>query len=145
MNEEQHDEQQYQVNERGRAVAPDVSDDEKTWSLIMHLTLLGHLVIPYLSIIAPIVMWMNKKDQSQYIDDHGREAVNFQITILIYSFVLPIAAALIGIITCGVGLLLVIPAALLPYVLGLVGMIMAAMAAGRGEFFRYPMTIRFLN
>lgn len=135
----------YEVNERGRAVAAHVTDDEKTWSLIMHLTLLGHLVVPYFAIIAPIVMWMNKKNESQYIDDHGREAINFQISVLIYSIVLPIVAGLIGVITCGVGMLLLIPAAFLPYILGLIGMVMAAMAAGRGEFFRYPMTIRFLT
>jgi uncharacterized protein len=135
----------HQVNERGRAVEPNVTDDEKTWALLMHLSLLGHLVVPFLTVLAPLFMWTSKKDKSPFIDDHGREALNFQITLIIYSFALPAIAALIGLITCGVGFLLLIPAALLPYVLGIVGMIPAAMAANRGEYYRYPMTIRFFT
>lgn len=138
-------EQTCQVNERGRTVELGVTDDEKTWSLMLHLSLLAHLVVPYLSILVTVFMWLHKKDQSRYIDDHGREAINFHISLLIYSIALPLAVGLFGLITCGVGLLLIIPAALLPYVLGLVGMVMAAMAANRGEYFRYPMTIRFLT
>lgn len=133
------------INEQGRAFEPGVTDDEKTYALFLHLSLLAHLVVPYLSIVVAVLLWLHKKDQSRYIDDHGREVVNFQITLLIYSIGLPIAAALIGLVTCGVGMLLVIPAALLPFVLGVVGMIMGAMAANRGEYFRYPMTIRFLH
>ncbi len=140
MNENVH-----QVNERGRAVEPNVTDDEKTWALLMHLSLLGHLIVPLLTVLVPLFMWMSKKDNSPYIDDHGREALNFQITLIIYSFVLPIASLLITAITCGVAFPLVIVAAILPTVLGLVGMIPAAMAANRGEYYRYPMTIRFFT
>lgn len=133
------------INEKGRAFEPGVTDDEKTWAMLMHLSLLAHLIVPYVSIVVAVIMWLHKKGESRYIDDHGREVVNFQITLLIYSFVLPIAVLLLGVITCGAGLLLLIPAALLPFVLGVVGMIMGSMAANRGEYFRYPMTIRFLT
>ena len=132
------------VNERGRAYDPDATDDERTYALLMHLSLLGHVIIPFITIIAPIVMWHVKKDQSPYLDDHGRESINFQISLIIWSFVLPIIAALVGLVTCGVGLILLVPAAILPYVIGLVGMIQASIAANRGEFYRYPMTFRFV-
>lgn len=132
------------VNERGRAYDPDATDDERTWALLMHLTLLSYLVLPIVAIVIPIIMWQIKKEDSPFLDDHGREAVNFQISLIIWTIVLPIIAAIAGAITCGVGLILLIPAVLLPYILGIVGMIQAASAANRSEFYRYPMTFRFV-
>ena len=124
------------VNERGRAYDPDVTDDERTYALLMHLSLLGHVILSILAIVAPIIMWSIKKEQSPFLDDHGREAINFQISLIIHSVLL----LAIGIITCGVGFFLYIPL----YVLAVIGMIQAAQAANRGEFFRYPMTFRFV-
>jgi uncharacterized Tic20 family protein len=134
------------VNEKGRYVIEDSSPDDRSYATLLHLSLLAHMVLPYISIIIPLVMWNTKKKESDYIDDHGREAMNFQISLLIYSFLLPIIAIPIGLLLLGVGILVTVPlAALFPYVLGLVGLIMAAMAANRGEMYRYPMTIRFLH
>jgi hypothetical protein len=124
------------VNARGRAYDPDATDDERTYALFMHLTLLGHVVVSLLAIIAPVIMWQVKKDQSPFLDDHGREAVNFQLSLIILSILL----IPIGIITCSAGFFLYIPL----YVLAIVGMIQAAIAANRGEFYRYPMTFRIV-
>ncbi len=129
------------VNAMGRAFDPDATSDERTYALFMHLALLAHLVISIIAIIIPIIMWAVKKGESPFLDDHGREAINFQISLLIWSFVFAILAVPIGFMTCGVGFVI----ALVPYVLGLVGMIQASIAANRGEFYRYPMTIRFLH
>lgn len=128
------------VNDRGRAFDPDVSADERSYALFLHLSLLAHVVLSLIAIIIPIIMWQIKKEESPFLDDHGREAVNFQITLIIYSFAFTIAAVPIGLLTCGVGFAL----AFVPYVLGIVGMIQAASAANRGEFYRYPMTMRFV-
>lgn len=132
------------VNERGRAYDPDTTDDERTYALLLHLSLLAHIVLTFIAILIPIIMWQVKKNDSPFLDDHGREAVNFQISLIIWSIVLPAIAALVGVITCGVGLILLIPAALLPYIVGIIGMIQAAQAANRGEFYRYPMTFRLV-
>lgn len=126
------------VNEQGRAFDPDATSDERTFALLMHLSLLGHIVLSGLAIIAPIIMWNIKKNDSPFLDDHGREALNFQITLIIYTILIVPA----GILTCGLGFI-VFPIGL--YVLALIGMIKAATAANRGEFYRYPMTIRFIN
>lgn len=125
------------VNDRGRAYLPGVRDDEKTWALFSHLSLLAHLVLPMVAIAAPLAIWLVHRDKSAYIEDHAKEAVNFQITLILYNLMtIPLA-----IITCGLGAFL----PLLLYPLGLVGMILAAAAANRGEFYRYPMTFRFIN
>jgi len=132
-------------NSNGRLIDPDATSDERSYALLTHLSLLGHIIVPYVAIVIPIILWMVKKGQSPFIDDHAKEAVNFQITLLLYAIVLPTLAAIIGVITCGVGLVLLVPAIFGPYILGLIGMIMAATAANRGEFFRYPMNFRFIS
>jgi len=134
----------YPVNERGRAVEPDVSSDERTYATLLHLTLLGYLVAPFVMFIAPLIMWLIKKEESRFIDDHGRETLNFHITLMIYSIVLPVIAGILTAVTCGVAFPLVIISVFLPFVLGIVGMIAASRSANRGEYYRYPMTIRFL-
>lgn len=135
----------YPVSPKGRFYDPDSTSDERSHSTLMHLSLLAHLFMPYVAIVVPIIMWVVRKEKSPFIDDHGREAVNFQITVVLYTLVLPTIAFIVGAITCGVGLVLLVPALLGPYILALVGMIQAAMASNRGEFYRYPMTIRMLH
>jgi hypothetical protein len=121
----------------GRLADDQVTSDEATYSILMHLTLLAHLVAPVLSAAAPVVMWLLRRKDSPFIDDHGREAVNFHATLLIYW----VLALLVTIFTLGLGVVLFV----VPYVLGVIGMIMASKAAYRGEYFRYPATIRFLH
>lgn len=128
------------INQRGRAYDPDATSDERTYALFMHLSLLGHLAAPVFIIAVPIIMWITKRNESPFLDDHGREAVNFQISLLIYSVLFAVLAIPVGFLTCGVGFSL----AAFPYILGIIGMIQAATAANRGEFYRYPMTLRFV-
>ena len=136
---------QFPTNERGRLYDPDVADDHRTYALLTHLSLVAHAFLPYISILIPIIMWQTKKSESRFINDHGKEAVNFQISLVLYSIVLPVIVLILGVLTFGLGLLLMIPAIFLPFVLGIVGMIMSMTAANRGEYYRYPMTIRFIS
>jgi len=108
---------------------------ERTYATFLHLSLLGHLIFPLAIIFAPLVLWLIKRKESPFIDDHGREAINFQISLLIYM----LASGIL--VICGVGIVL-IP---LVYVLGLVGMVMAGIAANKGHYYRYPATLRFLD
>ena len=107
--------------------------------MFMHLTLLLNLtgIGGPISFIAVLIMWLIKKDDSPFLDDHGREAVNFQISLFLWALILGIGA----VFTCGLSaiFLFAIP------IVGAIGMIYAAVAANRGEFFRYPMTFRILK
>ncbi len=115
-----------------RFVDAEADSGERTYTVFLHLSLLlAHLLIP---VIPALIMWLIRKADSPFIDDHGKEAMNFQISLVIYFFA---SAVLVG---CGVGVVL-LPAV---YVLGIVGMIMGAMAAHRGEYFRYPVTMRMI-
>lgn len=117
-----------------RHVDPDATPDQRTYALFTHLSLiLAHMGI---MVIPPLVLWLIKRRESHFIDDHGREALNFQISLLIYALVSTILVPV-----CGIGIV----GWVATYALGIVGMIMAAVAANRGEFFRYPATIRLVK
>jgi len=123
------------VNERpgGRVVDPHALEWERTYAMFTHLSLLTiHFGLP---LIPTLIMWLIKRDQSPYVDDHGREAMNFQISLLIYYVV----GIVLSMVCIG------IPVLIATYALGIIGMILASMAANRGEFYRYPMCIRFLG
>jgi len=115
------------------------TESERTYGTFQHLiglvSLLDHTI---LGLIGTIVMWRIKHKESPFLDDHGREAVNFQLSLLLYTFAGTIVVALL---TFGLGVLPFIAAVA---ILRLVGCIRAAIAANRGEFYRYPMCIRFL-
>jgi uncharacterized Tic20 family protein len=109
---------------------------EKGYSVGMHLTTIAMLF--FVPVIAPLVMWQIKKHESPFVDDHGKEIVNFQISLTIYG----IGAMIVTFVTLGIGAVVVWPAL---FILGLVGLIMGAVAAGNGRYFRYPACVRFIK
>jgi uncharacterized Tic20 family protein len=124
------------VDGKGRVVDPDAAEWERTYSMFTHLSLLAfHVALP---VLPALVLWLIKRDRSPFVDDHGREAVNFQLSLVLYALV---AVPLAGLVTCGLGFLLWLPV----YALGMVGMILASIAAHKGQYYRYPATIRFLH
>lgn len=112
---------------------------ERTYATFQHLVgLLSMLDATVLGLIGAIIMWRIKAKTSPFLDDHGREAVNFQISLLIYMIV---GAAAVAIFTLGIGVLPWIAAV---YVVRLIGCVRGAMAANRGAYYRYPVCIRFI-
>lgn len=119
-----------------RATDAHAADSERTYALFMHLAgLLGYIIM--VPVVPTLVMWAIKKNESPYIDDHGREAMNAQISYLIYWLgCLALAPVTCGITAAGLGLL---PIAALVFV------ILASINASKGQFHRYPITIRMIH
>ncbi len=119
---------------------PAATDEERTWALFMHLS---HLVALFIGIpvVTPLILWAVKKDQSEFLDDQGKEAINFEISLLIWFVVTGVGGAIIGVLTCGVGFVLLA----VPWILGVVGTIMGTVASTKGRYFRYPMCWRFIH
>lgn len=112
-----------------------VSAEQRTWALAAHLSsLLGHL-IPFGNIIAPLIVWVIKKDQMPFVDDQGKEAINFNITCTI-AFVV---AAVLCLVFIGI---LLLPAIWLAWV---ILTIIAAVNANNGVAYRYPTTLRLVK
>lgn len=111
-------------------------EGERTYALFNHLIGLLSLFDNFLfGPLGALIMWRIKKNESPFLDDHGREAVNFQLSLLLYFFGL-------SILTLGLAVPLIMVGVA---ALRLIGCIRGAMAAHRGEYYRYPMCIRFLG
>ncbi len=115
-----------------RLRAGGLSDSERNFALAMHLT--PFAAIPFqLFIFTPLVLWLVRKDESVFNDDHGREVLNMLMSGLIFTIGL-IFIPIIGWLALAIW-----------YVITVVNMVRGARAASKGEYFRYPMIIRFLS
>ncbi len=110
-------------------------EKEKEWAMFTHLISFGGFIIPFGNIIGPIILWNLKKDESKFVDEHGKEAVNFQITMTIFALVFIVLA-----IFC-IGIFLLIAEAIFV----LICVIWAAIEAYNGRYFKYPVSIRFIK
>lgn len=133
--ENPHPGQQHARRRSPRPFDPDVTDDDRTWALLGHLSILAWAMgIP---IILIVVLWAIKRKESPFLGDHLTESLNFQISLFIYSILL----IPISVITCGLGGLVLIP---ILFLIALVGPIYACIAAHRAEYYRYPMCLRIV-
>lgn len=108
------------------------SSEERTWAMVCHLS--GVLTSTILPIVLPLVVYLVKKDESEFVGDQAKEALNFQITVILAGLA---AAAL----TC-----VVIGFVILPVVIvgALILSIVAAIKSYEGENYRYPLTLRLI-
>ena len=116
----------------------ELSKDARMWAMFCHLAGLAGLIPltpAFGSIIAPLVIWLIKKEEFEFVDEQGKEALNFQISILIYAIV----AGLLCFVCIGFFLL---PAV---YIFNLIFLLIAAVKANNGEHYRYPISIRFVK
>lgn len=121
-------------------VDPHADSGERTYAAFNHyIGLLSLMDATVLGLIGTLIMWVTKRKESPFLDDHGREAVNFQISLLLYAVV---GTIIIAIISFG---LLVVPWIGALFILRLIGCIRGGLAANRGEYYRYPCCIRFLG
>jgi len=124
------------VPEVAAATAGAPSADEKTWAMIAHLAALAGYVVPVLgNVLGPLIVWLIKKDTMPFVDEQGKEALNFQITVFI-AFIICIPLCFIVI---GIPLLFVVGIG------ALVLMIIAAIKAQNGENYRYPFALRLVK
>lgn len=109
--------------------------DERLWAVIAHVSGFSGFLVPFANIVAPLIIWSVKKHDSTFVDDHAKEALNFQISITIYTIASIILMLLL------IGFLLIV--ALL--IFEIIAIIMASVSANNGEKFRYSLTIRFVK
>lgn len=104
-------------------------EDEKTWAILTHV---GGLFIP---VIAPLVIYLVLRDRGPFIRHHSATALNFHVTMTLASIVGGILTIVL------VGILILAAVGILWFVLAIV----AALAAGRGDFYTYPLSIPFVR
>ncbi len=112
------------------------SSNTRTWCVLCHASALLGIFFHFLGhIFGPLIVWVMKRADGAEIDAHGKESLNFQLSMLIYDVV--------AFILCFV--LIGIPILVLLWVLNIVFVIIASIKASDGELYRYPLTIRFIK
>lgn len=109
--------------------------DERMWAMLAHLSSLTGLFTLVGSLVGPLIVWQIQKDKSAFVDYHGKEAVNFNITMAIAAGI----SFLLFIVIIGVVMIWIVG------VVWLIFTIIAAIKANNGEYYRYPLTFRFIK
>jgi uncharacterized Tic20 family protein len=124
-------------NERVSSEPAGPSRNERQWAMGCHLiALCGFIIPPIASSVATLVLWLLKREDGAFIDDQGRESLNFQITILIY---IVFSALLIPLL--GLGVILLVGVVVFDFICILI----ATVKASEGVVFRYPACIRLIK
>jgi uncharacterized Tic20 family protein len=109
--------------------------DERLWAMLAHLTSFAGFVVPFGNLGGPLLIWLLKKDTMPLVNDQGKEALNFQITM---TLAIIVAALLIFVL---IGFILV-PALVL---FDIIITIVAAVKANEGVAYRYPFCLRLVS
>ena len=127
--------------------------NDNNTAFLIHLSAFFGYVIPFGAIVGPLVIWEINKEKSEFVNENGKEAINFNLSYLLYTFLLGLSVVpfiirtvmsdfhhldLFGIITAGslIGLIAIVKFVLI---------ILAAVSANRGEVYHYPLTIKFIK
>ena len=119
----------------GSVPAGALDAETRQWAMLLHLSLLAGFVVPGGGFIAPILIWQIKKEKLPGIDPHGRMAVNWLISAVIYA----VASTILVFVVIGIPMLMALA------VCGVVFPIIAGLKANEGELWKYPLTIQFLK
>jgi len=103
--------------------------------MFCHLSAFAGFFFPFGGIIGPVICWISRKDESEWINSNGKASLNFQISMLLYTVLLiPLCFIIVG-----------IPLLVALMVLEFVCVIVASVRAAKGELFKYPLSIPFLQ
>jgi len=112
-----------------------LSEKERNWSMLCHLSGFASFFFPFGGVIGPLVCWLSKRDESVWLNLNGRNSLNFQLSVLLYTVLaIPLCFIIIG-----------IPIILALVLLKVICIIIASVKASKGQLFRYPLSIPFIQ
>jgi uncharacterized Tic20 family protein len=112
------------------------SSSVRTWCMLAHATALVGFLLPVAGhIVGPLIIWLAKRQDSPEIDAHGKESLNFQISMLIWNII----AGILVLVVIG------IPILILLHILNIIFVIIASIQASEGKLYRYPLAIRLIS
>jgi uncharacterized Tic20 family protein len=124
-----------QNNKRKLINEPMGEDEERKWAMFAHIGTFSSMFVPLGNIIAPIVIWQLKKNESPFVVEQAKESLNFQISLMIYAVI----SFLLAFIVIGFFLIFAL------VIFSLIVVIVAGVKANEGEHYRYPMTLRLIG
>ena len=112
------------------------SSSVRTWCMLAHASALVGFLVPVAGhLVGPLIVWLAKRQDSPEMDAHGKESMNFQISMLIWNCI----AAILILVLIGIPLLILL------HILNIIFVIVASIQASDGKLYRYPLTIRLIN
>jgi len=112
-----------------------LSETERNWSMLCHLSAFAGFFFPFGGVIGPLICWLTRKDESSWVNVNGKASLNFQLSMLLYIVLaIPLCFIIIG-----------IPIVILLGTLKVICVIIASIKAPKGELFRYPLVIPFIQ
>ena len=112
------------------------TENERTWGMLAHLSALAGLVMPLVGIVlGPLLVWLTRRDESEFVAAHAKEALNFNISVLLGA----LACMLLMLVFVG----FLLGTAL--FVAWLVMMLIAVIKASEGQSYRYPFSLRLVK
>ena len=111
------------------------SKDERTWAMLCHISTFCGMIIPFGNILVPLIIWLIKKDALPFVADQGKEVLNFQISMVIYLIISGILCFLL------IGIPILIGLIIFDFIITII----ATVNANDGKYYRYPITIRFID
>ena len=112
------------------------SSSVRTWCILAHATALVGFLVPVAGhIVGPLIVWLAKRQDSPEIDAHGKESMNFQISMLIWNVI----AGILCLVLIG------IPILILLHILNIIFVIVASIQASEGKLYHYPLAIRLIT
>lgn len=111
------------------------TSEERNWAMFCHLATMSGFIVPFFSIIGPLIVWLIKRDEMEYVNYHGKEALNFQITIALAMIVSAILTVVL------IGFLLLFAVGVFWFVMSII----AGVKASSGEHFEYPLCLRLIK
>src|ERR1700758_4278257 len=115
---------------------PAVFSHVRTWNILCHASALAGVFFHFPGhLLGPLVIWLAKRDHSPEIDAHGKESLNFQISMLIYNAI----AAILCLVLVGFFILGIL------HILNIIFVIIASIQASEGKLYRYPIALRLIK
>ena len=112
-----------------------ITKDERTWAMLCHFSSLCMFIFPFGNILAPLIIWLIKKDEMPFVEDQAKEILNFQISMTIYF----IGSIILIIILIGIPILIGLG------IFNIIITIIAGIKANDGESYRYPINLRLIK
>jgi len=111
------------------------SESERNWAMLCHLSAFAGYVFPFFGILGPLIIWLSRRTDSEWIDVNGKASLNFQLSVLLYSVLcIPLMFLIVGIFFF-VALIII----------ELICVVIASIRASQGLEFRYPLSIPFIQ
>jgi hypothetical protein len=123
-------------------IPPSGEQQVRMWNMWCHLSALAGLVVPFGNVLGPLIIWQVKKSEFPSVDVHGKAALNFQLTVLIATVVLFIAAFVLSFFCIGY---LLFPLVFAVSIAGIVFGVIAGLKANEGKDYPYPYSLNLIS